>query len=99
MVSQDRWKQLVEDWKSSGEVAKYWCKKHNIPYVSFINWRRRLDNFSPIKEEGTSSFIEIVEKEKKSNSIEIEFQGFIVRLEKDFDEAVARKCLKLLKEL
>jgi len=98
MFSKDRWNQLVEDWKNSGEVAKHWCEKHKIPYVSFIIWRKKLANFSPIKEEA-SSFIEIIEKEKKSCTLEIECQGFILRLTEDFNEIEVRKCLKLMKGL
>ncbi len=45
------------------------------------------------------SFIEVVDKAEKSSVIEIEHQGFILRLEKNFDEIAAKKCLKLLKSL
>jgi hypothetical protein len=97
MTNKDHWIKIIQDWEKSGEVAKYWCEKYKVPYVSFITWRKKIKEAISMKE-GTS-FIEVVDKEENSCTIEIEYQGFILRLEKSFDETLAKKCLKLLKGL
>ena len=97
MTNKDHWIKIIQDWEKSGEIAKYWCEKYNVPYVSFITWRKKIKEATSMKE-GTS-FIEIVDKEENSCTIEIEYQGFILFLKKNFDETLAKKCLKLLKGL
>jgi len=97
MTNKDHWIKIIQDWEKSGEVAKYWCEKSKVPYVSFITWRKKIKEATSMKE--VPSFIEVVDKAEKSSVIEIEHQGFILRLEKNFDEIAAKKCLKLLKSL
>lgn len=98
MFNKEHWIKIIQDWEKSGEVAKYWCEKRKVPYVSFITWRKRINEATSMKE--VPSFIEVVaDKEEKSCAIEIEHQGFVLRLEKNFDDTLAKKCLKLLKGL
>ena len=97
MTNKDHWIKIIQDWEKSGEIAKHWCEKNKVPYVSFINWRKKIKETTSMKE--VPSFIEVVDKEEKISTIEIEHRGFILRLEKNFDEIAAKKCLKLLKGL
>ena len=97
MSAKDHWIKIIQDWEKSGEVAKYWCEKYKVPYVSFITWRKRINETTSIKE--IPSFIEVVDKEAKSCTIKVEYQGFILHLKKDFDERLIKRCLKLIKSL
>ena len=97
MTNKHHWIKIIQDWEKSGKVAKHWCEKNKIPYVSFITWRKKIKETTSTKE--VPSFVEVVDIEERASIIEIEHQGFILRLEKNFDEIAAKKCLKLLKGL
>ena len=98
MSTKDRWIKIVEDWKKSGAIAKRWCEKHQISYVSFITWRKKLELSTSIKEK-TSSFIEVVETDDTPCVVELKFQDFTLCLKQDFDERLVKRCLKLIKSL
>jgi len=93
MSAKDHWKKIINEWNKTGEVAKHWCQKHNISYISFISWRKRLSNVNP------PSFIEVLEERNEPFLIELEFQSITLRLKNGFDKEVVRKCLQLIKGL
>ena len=41
------WQQLVDQQKGSGLSATAFCKQNDLPYASFIQWRRRLRHSEP----------------------------------------------------
>ena len=98
MPKEDRWIKLINEWKATDEIASQWCKKNKIHYPSFITWRKKLNQITSIKEE-VSSFIEVVEEKKETCVIELKFQEITLQVKNDFDEALVRRCLKLIKSL
>lgn len=98
MSTKDRWEKIINEWSKTAEIAKHWCQKHQVSYISFISWRKRLRdlNSSNVK---PSSFIEVLEEKNEPFVIELEFQSITLRLKKGFDEEIIRKCLSLIKTI
>lgn len=40
--SPEQWQALVHQWRQSGRSASEFCKAHDLGYVSFCHWRKRL---------------------------------------------------------
>lgn len=100
MSTRDRWIEIVNKWKKSGEaIAASWCKKNRIHYPSFITWRKRLGQTTSIKKEETSFFIEVVEEKKTACTINLKYKDVSLEIENEFDETLVRKCLNLIKSL
>ena len=37
------WKKKVLEWKESGQSARVWSKANNIPYTTFLGWKKRFE--------------------------------------------------------
>lgn len=59
--SATQWQALILQQAESDLSAKAFCHQHDIPYASFMNWRRRLgDNASPqSSDERLPMFVEL----------------------------------------
>lgn len=100
---QSEWKIKLEQWRASGLSGSAWCRNHGISYYVFQYWRKKLEtkksehkqSFSP-----PAQFIELIEQPSKNfTGIEIECQGAILRLSKEFDGTTFQRCIQLLRSL
>lgn len=85
----------LEQWKHSGQNGAFWCREQNIQYCVFLYWKKKLNT----TEQGPPNFLELVASSRVATGIEIEFQGVLVRLAKDFDEKTFQRCALLLRGL
>lgn len=51
-----KWQNLLNQFQSSNQNARQWCKQNNICYHSFLHWKKRLqvqkeDRFIELKQE------------------------------------------------
>lgn len=45
--STEQWQSLVDQWQTSGQSAKQFCKDQQLGYASFCQWRKRLSRTEP----------------------------------------------------
>jgi len=57
----EQWQVLVDQQRGSGLSAAQFCKKENIGYASFCNWRKRLSDQSTDDSTGSgeASFVDL----------------------------------------
>ena len=100
--SSSEWKLKIDQWRSSGLSVQAWCHQNHIKYHTFLYWRQKLGKSESDQSKALSpsaSFYEVLDSQKNTSGIEIEYHGAILRLGKDFDGATFQKCIKLLREL
>jgi hypothetical protein len=84
----ENWERYLEQWKASGLTGSEWCRENNLTYCVFLYWKKKLNSSHPFVELKDSSTV---------SEIEVEFQGFLIRLSKNFDEQTFQKCVQTLK--
>lgn len=96
--NQESWEKKLAAWQASGASGTSWCRKHKIAYHVFCYWKWKLRNRQKdlVKEK---AFVELIDSEENGGSIEVEYQGVIVRLSRDFDANLFKRCLVALQEL
>jgi hypothetical protein len=98
---QAAWEIKIDQWRASGLGAMDWCRTNGIPYQTFHYWRKKLGNKPSLSHDKAASqsphFVELVESSKNTTGIEIQYQGFILRLSKDFDSTTFQRCIQLLR--
>ena len=93
-IKNQKWKTLIEDWRSSGQSISQWCQNRNIPDSTFAYWKRK---FSMENRPCPSLFTELSEEEP--TALQLEYQGAKFSLSKNFDEDVFASCLKVLRRI
>lgn len=111
-VSKKReWACKIDQWSQSGKSAKAWCRENKVVYTTFIGWRDRLKDSrsqNPLLSQIHHSvdsltskkipyFIELKEKPNTYPAISLECAGVQIHLSGDFDAALLRKCLNVLR--
>jgi len=87
------WEQKIQKQKQSGLNVSRWCRENQIPYNTFIYWKRRFVRVVPLERK---SFVELAENSSKSG-IQLECDGIKVIVEKGFDFSTLAKCLQALR--
>jgi hypothetical protein len=107
--SKEYWKIKIQQWLLSGKSAKSWCQENQVVYNTFLGWRDRLKcchnqkaNSSPNQNSLGSTpskmnFIELKDQPKSCPGIFLECDGVQIHLSTEFDAAVLRKCLNILR--
>lgn len=88
------WEANIRNQLESGFSIKRWCRENNISEQAFHYWRGKL---FPKPSLSRSSFTEIVDKGR--TGIILECQGVQIRLERQFDPSILKRCLEVLKGL
>lgn len=93
------WKRRLTNWELSQQSGIAWCRANGIPYPTFSYWKKKLEKSQESIEPITAdSFIEIEETAtNQSPGIEIEIQGAIIRIRKDFDLEALHRCCHVLR--
>lgn len=89
------WEEKILLQQKSKKSCRSWCRENGESYPAFLYWKRQLFPETIVKR---SSFVEITEP-PKDRGITLEYQGFRLHLEKQFDASVLKRCLETLKEI
>ena len=95
---ENKWKNHVVSWESSGKSAKAWCKENNVAYISFISWKNRLQKKS-VTSEKVPTFIELKKSDTECAGIKIQCKNSTLILSKDFDQQTLLRCLRILESV
>ncbi len=87
------WEQKIQQQKQSGLSVSRWCQENQVPYNTFVYWKRRFVKISPLERK---SFVELEENPPKSG-IQLECDGIKVNIEKGFDSSTLARCLQALR--
>ena len=99
------WGELVAQWRSSGETARYFASRHGINASTLYSWAWRLgreDRRPGRKREGRSTalvvptMIEVRARPVSDDRFEIELGGRRVRVPPSFDAEALRRLLATL---
>ncbi len=93
------WKEKVKEWESSNKSTKIWCQENKIPYTTLCGWRKRLKKSDQNKTSNKSmeNFIELKDQISSDSGIILEYKGFNIQLNRDFDKVVLKECLHCLR--
>jgi hypothetical protein len=87
------WEQKIQKQQESGLSVSRWCQENQIPYNTFVYWKRRSVRVTPLERK---SFVELQENSSKSG-IQLECDGIRVNVEKGFDSSTLARCLQTLR--
>ena len=87
------WEQKIQKQQESGLSVSRWCQENQIPYNTFVYWKRRFVKVAPLERK---SFVELQENSAKSG-IHLECGGIRVNVEKGFDSSTLARCLQTLR--
>jgi hypothetical protein len=88
------WQEQISKWRASGMTQKGYCTAHGINRWSFLNWRKKLT-----KDVETKKFIEVKAEfgnERDMRTIEITFNGLVIRSREDINPHVLCGMLSAL---
>jgi hypothetical protein len=98
------WRQVVEQWRRSGQKVRAFCAAHDLSEASFYGWRRTIDqrdeaaakpNFVPVR-------VMVSTKAPAPAPLEIVLErggaGRVLRVPAGFDAATLRQLLAVLEE-
>lgn len=87
----EHWKELINNWTSSGKSIRKWCLENSIPINTFRYWQNKFS----LQTLDKKSFVEIVEE--KSIPLVIRCKDFEILLDREFDEQVLFRCLATMR--
>src|SRR5215203_2697307 len=95
----EQWKERIINQRQSGFTIATWCRQNNFTPHTFYYWRDRLfpksikrDDFHEISEKLN------VDTQSRKSGVCLQYQGFYIQLDQQFDRATLTQCLKLLRE-
>lgn len=88
------WREIIQKQQKSALSIQRWCNENQIKVHLFHYWKGELFRKESISK---ASFIEL--KDEKLKEIVIEYKGFHIHIESDFNPQLFKKCLTVLKEL
>lgn len=92
----EKWKETIHQQRQSGLSITAWCCENNISKSVFCYWR---DKLFPKVALNHTAFTELFDKKSSiQTGIKLEYQGFRIHLEGDFDPYTLKKCLDVLKK-
>jgi uncharacterized membrane protein YvbJ len=91
-----QWKENILKQRQSKLSIASWCRQNGIAIHTFYYWQSKL---FPKPTINRSAFTEAVEEKNKSDiGIVIEYQGFNIHLNGDFNPSILKRCLEVLKK-
>ena len=100
----DFWRLVVEEFENSGKSIKEQCADNDIALWQYYDWRKKVRESD---QEENAGFVELTSREphvNKSTSDEVGIyleysKDFKIRLSEDFNPAVLKSVMKVLKSL
>jgi len=91
-----QWKDnILKQHQSKLSIAS-WCRQTGIAVHSFYYWQKKLFSKPAIDR---SAFTEAVEEKNESASgLVLEYQGFNIHLNDQFNPSVLKRCLEVLRQ-
>jgi hypothetical protein len=92
-----QWKQIIENWQSSGLSVAQFCRENTIPTSAFYRWKQRL---SKQEVHDQASFIQIAWPATKDARLELAFPaGHVLRFAETTSNKTLVSVLAALKEV
>jgi hypothetical protein len=88
------WRKQFEIYRASGKSVSAWSKEHNIPKTTVYSWKQRKASEKRVQRE--EKFVEL-QDELPTSSLILEYAGYKIHLKGDFDAALLKKCLMVLR--
>jgi hypothetical protein len=90
------WKEVVDEQAASGLEATVFCRRRHIKIPQFYRWRSKFQNIN--REGSTSSFIQLIPNESKSESgIRIRlFENVFIEIDRGFDPVTLKTAVETL---
>lgn len=95
------WSNKVESWRQSGKSMKAWCRENQVVYTTFLGWCNRLkpnQNVNSLPSSSKTQFVELKECLKDTSGISLECKGVVIHLTSEFNAALLKKCLAVLRD-
>lgn len=96
------WSLVVEEFENSDKSIKEQCEHNGIPLGQYYNWRKKVRE---PEQPSPASFVELEASDmQKERSCEVGFhleygKDFKIRLSEDFNPAVLKSVITILKSL
>ncbi len=99
--TKQKWKEKILNQQESGLSIASWCRQNNIVVHTFYYWR---DKFFLKTALNRSDFAEIPNEKKteisnQKSGITIEYRGFHISVDHQFNSSVLKQCVQILKEI
>jgi hypothetical protein len=96
-----QWKENILKQRESGLSIGSWCRQNNIAVCTFRYWQDKIFPKPPFDH---SAFKEILgvgktAASRNTSGIFLEYQEICIHIDKQFDPATLKQCLKALKEM
>lgn len=89
-----QWKKNILKQRQSKLSMASWCRQNGVAVHTFYYWQSKL---FPNPTLNRSAFTEAVEEKNKSvNGIILEYHGFNIHLNEQFNPSILKKCLEVL---
>ena len=94
------WKERVLEWQASGKKSLTWCKENQIPYTTFLGWKRRFEN--PHKRlqpriQSPKEFVELKDQPVSNpgicSGVALEYNGIKISLNIGFNLDALKQCI------
>ena len=92
LEKRNEWEERIRQQQASGLSIERWCQANEIKTHAFHYWKDQLNQKTPLNR---SFFTELVNT--KTPGISIEYQGFRIHVDKNFDSATLQDCLTVLR--
>lgn len=92
LANKEEWETFFRAQQESGLNVKQWCYEKGITSSAFYYWKKR---HSATKAIDRSCFQELL---PEGRGITLEYHGFKIGLDNQFDAATLRRCVVVLKE-
>ena len=103
-----KWTQIVEKCRSSGQTAVKWCVENNINIKTYYYWQRKVCNavcneltISNNNVEQTPAFAEVILPNRRTSevAITISLNNISLQIHNGADESVIAQTLRILKSI
>jgi diketogulonate reductase-like aldo/keto reductase len=91
-----QWKDNILKQRQSKLTIASWCRQKEIAVHAFYYWEKKLFPKSALDRSAFTEAIE--EKHKSSTGIVLEYQGFNIHLNDQFNSSVLKRCLEVLRQ-
>ena len=87
----NNWRDKINQQKISGKSIFAWCRENKVLPRSFYYWRSKL--FPKIIDR--TCFTEL--RDSDNTNIVLEYKGALIKLDKNFNSEILKKCLIVLR--
>ncbi len=86
---------LLAEWKQSGKSVSQFCRDKKLKTTTFHGWQKRYDRKTPSLVEVP---VKLPKETVKGSSIELQWNGYRIKLDRNFDTITLKKLLQTLEQ-